>query len=172
MFAATAVTVHDAVLGRPLSGVSVIVLVPVPDTWNDCGLLLHETVNELAVTSTGSVKFTVISVDGSTSEAPSVGVVVVTAGAASVVNEKSKSAAMVSGGSTVSTSLTWFATTMTEQSVPSGRSASGFSVIDEPGEPLSVNAVGVPVGHASVNAPAEAVTGSLKVTMMFVFTAT
>src|ERR687883_579857 len=79
---------------------------------------------------------------------------------------------MLSGGSTVSTSLIWFAITFTEQTVPSGRSLVGSSVIDEPGEPLTEKLSGVPVGHSSENELPLAVTGSLKFTTMFVFTAT
>src|SRR5919202_6233313 len=79
---------------------------------------------------------------------------------------------MLSGGSTVSTSLIWFAITFTTQSVPSGRSLVGSSVIDEPGEPLTVKLSEVFVGHSSVNELVVAVTGSLKFTTMFVFTAT
>src|SRR5437016_2134690 len=79
---------------------------------------------------------------------------------------------MLSGGSTESTSLIWFAITFTEQTVPSGRSLVGSSVIDEPGEPLTEKLSGVPVGHSSVNELPDAVTGSLKLTTTFVFTAT
>src|SRR5213083_357711 len=79
---------------------------------------------------------------------------------------------MLSGGSTESTSLIWFAITLTEQTVASGRSLVGSSVIDEPGEPLTEKLFGVPVGHSSVNELPLAVTGSLKLTTMFVFTAT
>src|SRR5919206_4755977 len=79
---------------------------------------------------------------------------------------------MLSGGSTVSTSLIPVAITFTEQIVPSGRSLVGSSVIDEPGEPLTEKLSGVPVGHSSENELPLAVTGSLKFTTMFVFTAT
>src|SRR5437764_8908749 len=79
---------------------------------------------------------------------------------------------MLSGGSTVSTSLIPVAITFTEQTVPSGRLLVGSSVIDDPGEPLTVKLSGVPVGHSSVNELPLAVTGSLKLTTMFVFTAT
>src|SRR5438552_3625421 len=78
---------------------------------------------------------------------------------------------MWSGG-TPSTSLIWFAITLTAQTVPSGRLLVGSSVIDEPGEPLTVNDSGVPVGHSSVNELPLAVTGSLKLTTTFVFFAT
>src|SRR5207248_9823759 len=79
---------------------------------------------------------------------------------------------MLSGGSTVSTSLIWFAITFTEHTVPSGRLLVGSSVIDDPGEPLTEKLSGVPVGHSSVNELFDAVTGSLKLTTMFVCTAT
>src|ERR687885_1502595 len=79
---------------------------------------------------------------------------------------------MWSGGSTESRSLMLLAITVTEQIVPSGRSLVGSSVIDEPGEPLTVKLCGVPVGHSSENELVDAVTGSLKFTTMFVFTAT
>src|SRR2546421_489385 len=79
---------------------------------------------------------------------------------------------MWSGGSTESTSLIWFAITFTVQTVASGRSLVGSSVIDEPGEPLTVKLFAVPVGHSSVNELPDAVTGSLKLTTTFVLTAT
>src|SRR2546423_12785558 len=79
---------------------------------------------------------------------------------------------MLSGGSTESTSLIWFAITLPERTVASGRSLVGSSVIEEPGEPLTLKLFGVPVGHSSVNELPDAVTGSLKLTTMFVFTAT
>src|SRR2546423_578926 len=79
---------------------------------------------------------------------------------------------MLSGGSTVSTSLIWFAITVTVQTVPFGRSAFGSSVIGERGEPLTLNACALPVGHSSVNELLVAVTGSLKVTSMFAVFAT
>src|ERR671926_1012822 len=87
MFAATAVTVQLVAPGRSESGLSVIELVPEPLTEKVCAPP-QEIVNELVVTSTASLKFTVMSVAGSTSVALSAGVVVVTAGAESVVNEK------------------------------------------------------------------------------------
>src|SRR3989440_1257769 len=79
---------------------------------------------------------------------------------------------MWSGGSTESTSLIWLAITFTVQVVPSGRLLVGSSVIDEPGEPLTEKLSGVPVGHSIVNELPDAVTGSLKLTTTFVFTAT
>src|SRR2546423_10575248 len=64
------------------------------------------------------------------------------------------------------------ATAVTLQVVPSGRSAVGSSVIDEPGEPLTVKLSALPVGHSSVNELPLAVTDSLKLTTTFAFTAT
>src|SRR5204862_7441969 len=87
MFAATAVTVQLVAPGRSESGLSVIELEPEPLTENVCAPP-QLIVNELVVTSTFSLKFTVMSVAGSTLVAPSAGDVVVTAGAESVVNEK------------------------------------------------------------------------------------
>src|SRR2546423_15046495 len=79
---------------------------------------------------------------------------------------------MLSGGSTVSTSLIPAASTVTVQTSPFGRFEVGSSVIVEPGEPLTLNACALPVGHSSVNELPVAVTGSLKVTTTFVFSAT
>src|SRR5947207_447157 len=79
---------------------------------------------------------------------------------------------MLSGGSTASTSLIWFAITFTAQVVPSGTSEVGSSVIDEPGEPLTLKLFADPVGHSNVNELPLTVTDSLKLTTTFVFTAT
>src|SRR5256885_15849229 len=79
---------------------------------------------------------------------------------------------MLSGGSTVSTSLMPLASTVTVQTVPFGRFEVGSSVIVEPGEPETVNACALPVGHSSENEVLLAVTGSLKVMSMLVFFAT
>src|ERR671933_1589997 len=79
---------------------------------------------------------------------------------------------MLSGGSTESTSLIWFAITVTVQTVPAGRSAFGSSVIAEPGEPLTLKAFDVPVGHSIVNELPVAVTASLKLTTMLEFRST
>src|SRR5437588_438079 len=133
----------------------------------------HSRVKELPEAVTGSLKLTTMFVFTATWSAASAGEVVATPGAESAVaKEKLEFDAGWSGGSTESTSLIWFAITFTEQIVASGRSLVGSSVIDEPGEPLTVKLSGVPVGHSSVNELPDAVTGSLKFTTMFVFTAT
>src|SRR5436853_276717 len=79
---------------------------------------------------------------------------------------------MLSGGSTVSTSLIPVAITFTEQTVPSGRLLVGSSVIDEPGEPLTEKLSGVPVGHSSVNEIGRAACREIELMTMFVLTAT
>ena len=79
---------------------------------------------------------------------------------------------MWSGGSFESVSLTLFAITLTAHVVPSGRSAVGSSVAVDVPEPLTEKVFGVPLGHWRVNELVEKVTFSLKLTVMFVFTAT
>src|ERR671939_498222 len=79
---------------------------------------------------------------------------------------------MLSGGSSVSTSLIWFAITFTAHVVPSGRSAVGSSVAVSVPEPLTEKDFGVPVGHWRVNELVEEATGSLNLIVMFVLTAT
>jgi hypothetical protein len=87
ILAATAVTVQLAV-GRSEAGSSVIVLVPEPLTVKLCAFPSHEIVKELVVTSTASLKFTVMFPDALTPLAASAGEVELTAGGESVVNEK------------------------------------------------------------------------------------
>src|SRR5205085_2338046 len=167
MLAATAVTVQFAVLGRSESGLSVIELVPEPLTLNVCGLLLQEIVNELVVTSTASLKFTVMFVFSATWSAASAGEVVLHVGLWFwVVNEKLAFAAGWSGGSPVSTSLMLAATAVTVQCAV-GRSESGSSVIVSVPEPLTPNVCGLP-SQTIVKELEPTVTGSLKKTWMFV----
>ena len=75
-------------------------------------------------------------------------------------------AAMVSGGSTVSTSWIWLPVIVRVQSVAAGRSPVGSRVQTAVPDPLSEKAVVVPVGHSRPKASASAVTGSLKVTVI------
>src|SRR5919112_200196 len=79
---------------------------------------------------------------------------------------------MLSGGSKVSASVIWLAKTVTVQVVPAGRSAVGSSVKLAAGEALSVKVWGEPAGHCTEKEPVVALTGSLKLTVMFVFCAT
>src|SRR5256885_2259478 len=79
---------------------------------------------------------------------------------------------MLSGGSTKSVSLIWFAITFTVHVVPCGRSDVGSSVIVDPGEPETANVLADEVGHSRLNELVVALTDSLKFTTMFVFNAT
>src|SRR5205085_6960736 len=79
---------------------------------------------------------------------------------------------MLSGGSTVSVSLIWLATTLTVQTVPAGRVADGVRVNVVAGDEVCEKLSGVPVGHAVVNALLVAVTDSLKAMSMVVSRAT
>ena len=63
-------------------------------------------------------------------------------------------------------SVIWFASAVTVQFVPSGRSVVGSSVRLEPGEPKRANVLESPP-QTSVNEPVVAVTDSLKVMVMF-----
>src|SRR5207248_600503 len=129
-------------------------------------------VNELVVAVTGSLKFTTMFVFTATWSAASAGEVVVTVGAAScVANEKLVFAAGWSGGAAVWAALVLAATGVTVQ-VAVGRSAVGSSVIDDPGDPLTLKLFAVPVGHSSVNELELTVTDSLQLMTMLVFTAT
>src|SRR5919199_1331136 len=91
---------------------------------------------------------------------------------------------MLSGGSTESTSLIWLATTLTEQTTPSGRLLVGSTVHFAGGrslfgsrvtpvvpEPLTWKVCRLP-SHTIVNELESTVTASLKVNVMFVFAAT
>jgi hypothetical protein len=90
-----------------------------------------------------------------------------------VVNGTTTSAAMASGGSTVSASVTWLATTRSVHAVLTGRSVDGARVNVVAGLAVRfVSGTGVPAGHASTNAPAPAFTGSLNVTVRLASTAT
>jgi hypothetical protein len=103
---------------------------------------------------------------GGTLVAPLAGVVLVTVGGESTVNEKVELALI---GVPAETSVTWLATTVAVHTAPAGRFADGVSVklVAPPGGagPI-VNASGVPVGHCSVKADAVTFTALLKLTVM------
>src|SRR5690242_17191368 len=89
--AAATVTVQTVPTSRLLLGVSVkLVAGPLPVVLvKATGVPVgHSTANALAVTFTGSLKLTVIFAPTATPVAPVIGVVEVTVGAASVLNEK------------------------------------------------------------------------------------
>src|SRR5689334_6437607 len=133
-------------------------------------------VTALANTVTLSLKLIVMVAFCATLTALFVGTVEVTDGAASVVNVNTKLAAMLSGGSPPSTSVTFAATTVTVHVVLKGKSAVGSSVklLTPPGAGgVAVNATGVPTGHSTVHAVESTIfTFSLKLIVMFVFAAT
>lgn len=110
-------------------------------------LVAQTIVNQVPETVTGSENVTVTSVVVVV-VAPSIGVVAVTAGAASIVKPKATSAASVSGGSPASTSLTAAAAIVTVQASPATKSAFG-SMVNVVGPPVTtVSAtVRVPLGR-------------------------
>src|SRR6266536_1525715 len=89
-----------------------------------------------------------------------------------VVKEKVKSAAMLSGGSTLSVSLISSLWTVMVQTVPAGRFAVGVSVIVVAGEDDCEKLSGVPVGHSIENALFVALIDSLKFTSIVASRAT
>ena len=72
----------------------------------------------------------------------------------------------MSGGSALSASWIWAATTVTVQTVVCGSALFGVNVYDDAGEELRLYATGVPLGHSSLNELVVALTGSLKLTVM------
>jgi hypothetical protein len=169
---ATTVTVQATPPGNGEFGVSVKLVDGELDNEYDSGVPVgHSSLNELVDALTLRSKLTVIVESVATLMVPFTGVVEITLGAVAVVNENEKSAAIVSGGSTKSTSCTFEPVTVTVQVVPEASELFGVSV-NVVGPPLCVNATGVPVGHSSANAPASTVTGSEKVTVGAVLAAT
>src|SRR5437762_20132 len=79
---------------------------------------------------------------------------------------------MLSGGSTVSVSVIWFACTVIVQTTPAGRFDVGVKVNDVAGDEVCENASGVPVGQSIENAVFVALTDSLKLISMVVSRAT
>src|SRR5215813_10846570 len=83
---------------------------------------------------------------------------------------------MLSGGSPASTSVTFEATTVTVQTVPTGKSEVGSStkLLVPPGAAgVTLKVTGVETGHSTVNAVESWIlTFSLKLIVMFVFVAT
>src|SRR5215207_2662033 len=119
---------------------------------------------------TFSLKLIVIFVFVATCVAPLVGIGVVTVGKASMVKLKTKLAAMLSGGSFESWSVTCAATIVTVQLSPAAKST--FGLIVKVAGPL-VTTVSttfrVPlVAQTIVNQLPATLTGSLNVTEMFV----
>src|ERR1043166_8373569 len=104
-WAAKTVTVIDSPLAKSTFGLIVNVVGPPVTTVSDTlrvPLVAPTSVNQLAVTFTGSLHVIVTSVLLATCVAPLFGTTVVTLGAWSIVKLKTKLAAMLSGGSFVS----------------------------------------------------------------------
>src|SRR6185295_18216471 len=132
-FEATTVTVQIVPTGRSDVGSRTKLLTPpgaAGKTVKAIGVATgHSTVN--AVESrifTFSLKLIVMLVLIATCVAPFVGIVVVTAGGVSMVKLKTKLAAMLSGGSFVSWSVTWAAKSVTGQVSPLVKSVWGLIV--------------------------------------------
>src|SRR5436190_16003638 len=83
-------------------------------------------------------------------------------GGATVVNVKTLSAVMLSGGSLTSVSAICPAVTVTLHVVPSGSGCAGVKLNMTAGDALGVKVVGVPAGHSRANALFVAFTFSLK----------
>src|SRR6185295_17984974 len=107
------------VVGPPVTTVSATLRVPLvePTSWN-----------QLPVTFTGSLNVSVTFELFAICVAPLVGVVALTVGAASVLKLKTKLAAMLSGGSFESWSVTCAAKIVTVQVSPAAKSAFGLIV--------------------------------------------
>jgi len=127
--------------------------------------------NELVVTFTDLLKFTVTVLVVATFVAPFVGVVLVTVGAVSVLKVKTKSAARC----VPARSAICAATAVAVQVVATGRLALGVSVyvVTPPGGAgARPNATGVPAGHSSLKALAVTLTALVNVTVTVVFSGT
>src|SRR5436190_6815327 len=168
--AATTVTVHVSPPVKSVVGSSVNVVGP-PLSAKLCEPeVVQEIVNEDAVAFTASSNVTVTLVDGNVVEAL-VGVVAVTLGGLSVVNDQTKFASMLSGGSFASLSLTCAASTVAVHSSLLPKSVFG-STVHVVGPPLTVTVCAPVLTQLMVTELLVMVTGSLNVTERFVFVAT
>src|SRR5688572_12200359 len=139
-WAARTVTVQVSACVKSVSGLSVNDALGLALVVNVCEPEVAQEIVKLApLALTDSLKLIVTFVAAPMSVAPFVGVVELTDGAASIVNEKTKSAAMLFGGSNASTSVTPAARTVTVQVSPCVKSVSGFSVNVVCGLALVVN---------------------------------
>src|ERR1044071_1757527 len=167
--AATTVTVHVSPSVKSESGLSVQVVGPDLRLYECVPELVHEIVNEEPPALTGSSNVTVMLVAGMETEA-FVGVVAVTLGGVSVVNDQTKFAAMLSGGSPASLSLTCAASTVAVQSSPLPKSLFG-STVHTVGPPLTATVCAPVLAQLIVTGLLVIVTASLNVMLRFVFVA-
>src|SRR6185295_1747986 len=177
IFVLSTVTVQLLPAGRPPVGVSTsVVRLFCGKAGVKATLLPQLIVTPLAATLTSSLNVIEIVEFNATSVALLVGTVAVTDGAWSVVKVKTKFAVMLSGGSPASTSVTFDATTVTVQTVPTGKSDVGSrtKLLTPPGATgVTLKATGVATGHSTVNAVESRIfTFSLKLIVMLVFVAT
>src|SRR6185436_6936548 len=168
--AASTVTVQVSPPVKSTVGSSVNVVGP-PLRLNACDpLVVHEIVKDEADALTDSSNVTVMFVAGNVVEAL-VGVVAVTDGGLSVVNDQTKFAVMLSGGSLPSLSLTCAASTVAVHSSPLPKSEVG-STVQVVGPPLTLTRCAPVLAQLIVTELLVIVTGSLKSTVRFVFVAT
>src|SRR5436190_877854 len=169
--AATTVTVQSSPNVKSTFGLRVNVVLGLALVVNVCEPeVVQEIVNEDAVAFTASSNVTVTLVDGNVVEAL-VGVVAVTLGGLSVVNDQTKFASMLSGGSFASLSLTCAASTVAVHSSLLPKSVFG-STVHVVGPPLTVTVCAPVWTQLMVTELLVMVTGSLNVTERFVFVAT
>src|SRR6185436_7842862 len=168
--AAMTVTVQVSPPVKSLSGSIVNVVGPPLRLYECVPDVVHEIVNEEPPALTASSNVTVTLVSGAVVLA-FVGVVALTLGGLSVVNDQTKLAARLSGGSPASLSLTCAASTVAVQSSPLPKSEVG-STVHTVGPPLTVTVCAPVLAQLMVTELLVIVTASSNVTVRFVFVAT
>src|SRR6476620_11650354 len=149
IWAATTVTTQTTPAGSAGFGVSVKLLAGVADVlkvmFEPAG---HSIRKEPAFAFTCSLKLIWIVALAATPVAPLLGVVLVTCGAASVLNRIVRLAGIASGGSALSASVTLAATTVSRQLAPCGMPPVGVRVKTVAGEADRLNGIAVAAGHS------------------------
>src|SRR5436190_1184855 len=173
--AATTVTVQSSPNVKSTFGLRVNVVLGLALVVNVCEPEeAQEMVKLEPLAFTDSLKLTVMFVFAAACGAPFVGVVdvvAVTLGGLSVVNDQTKFASMLSGGSFASLSLTCAASTVAVHSSLLPKSVFG-STVHVVGPPLTVTVCAPVLTQLMVTELLVMVTGSLNVTERFVFVAT
>src|SRR6476620_9345633 len=146
IWAATTVTTQTTPAGSAGFGVSVKLLAGVVKVmFEPAG---HSIRKEPAFAFTCSLKLIWIVALAATPVAPLLGVVLVTCGAASVLNRIVRLAGIASGGSALSASVTLAATTVSRQLAPCGMPPVGVRVKTVAGEADRLNGIAVAAGHS------------------------
>jgi hypothetical protein len=177
IWSAVTETAHVVAYGSGVEGVSVYVVAG-PELWpNDCEAPAgHSIENAAGLAVTLSLKSMTINESTGTFDVPFAGDAPVIDGAVSaglaVVKDSVWFAAIVSGGSVESPSVTSLAVTSTTHVTPAGSGDVGVSVNVAAGDDVCVNSRGEPSGHSRLKALAEAVTLSLKLIVMVELTET